>query len=182
MILSDREIRMEIDSGRLKFAPRIDNRQISPSSLDLRLSNQFTVLRPQPTGVETIIDVPEIVSLEEVLRFYSDVITVPDGDYLVLRPGDFVLAYTREFVEMPNYLAARVEGRSSYARLGISVHQTAPTIHATFRGQIRLEISHSGRLACRLYPGERICQMVIERLSSPAESSLQSPFQEQRES
>lgn len=181
MILSDRDIMLEIANGDLRFMPPIDNTRISPSSLDLRLSNQFTVLRPQPPGVEVIVDLTRTPNLEEVIQSYADVITVPDGDYLVLRPGDFVLAYTREFVEMPNYLAARVEGRSSYARLGISVHQTAPTIHATFHGQIRLEISHSGRLACRLYPGERICQMVIERLSSPAESSLQSPFQEQRE-
>lgn len=182
MILSDRDIMQEVANGSLRFIPPIDNTRISPSSLDLRLSNQFTVLRPQPPGVEVIVDLPRTPNLEEVIQSYADVINVPDGDYLVLRPGDFVLAYTRELVEVPNYLAARVEGRSSYARLGISVHQTAPTIHATFRGQIRLEISHSGRLACRLYPGERICQMVIERLSSPAESSLQSPFQEQRES
>ena len=181
MILSDREILMEIASRRLRFDPPITGIQISPSSLDLRLSNQFTVFNPQRPGIETVIDLLRIQNLEEELKPYGDVITVLDGEHLVLRPGDFVLAYTREFVEIPNYLAARVEGRSSYARLGISVHQTASTIHATFRGQIRLEISHVGRLACRLYPGERICQMVIERLSSPAESSLQSPFQEQRE-
>lgn len=119
--------------------------------------------------------------MEEAIQPYADTITVNNGESLVLHPGDFMLAYTREYVELPNYLAARVEGRSSYGRIGLSVHQTASTIRATFQGQIRLEISHVGKLPCRLYPGEPICQMVIERLSSPAESSLQSPFQEQRE-
>ncbi len=181
MILSDREISMEIDSGRLKFDPEIENSQISPSSVDLRLSNQFKVFKPQPQGVETIIDLTLTHNLEETIKPYGDSITVLDGQSLVLHPGDFVLAYTREFVEMPNYLAARVEGRSSYARLGISVHQTASTIHATFAGQIRLEISRTGTLACRLHPGARICQMVIERLASPAEGNLRSQFQSRRE-
>ncbi len=121
----------------------------------------------------------EIKNLEEAIRPFTDTFDVQDGNHLILRPGDFVLAYTRESVVMLNYLAARVEGRSSYARVGVSVHQTASTIHATFRGQIRLEISHVGHLPCRLYPGEPICQMVIERLSSPAERSLISQFQRQ---
>ena len=181
MILSDREIRMEIDSGRLRFTPHVSDGRISPSSVDLLLSNQFRLFRPQSQGIETIIDLTRIPNLEESIQPYTDTITVADGNSLVLNPGDFALAYTREFVELPNYLAARVEGRSSYARIGLSVHQTASTIHATFQGQIRLEISHVGKLPCRLYPGEPICQMVIERLSSPAESTLQSPFQEQRE-
>ena len=182
MILSDREIRMEIDSGRLRFTPPIAGGRISPSSVDLLLSNQFSVFKPQSQGIETVIDLTRVPNLEEAIQDYTDTITVADGDSLVLNPGDFVLAYTREYVELPNYLAARVEGRSSYARIGLSVHQTASTIHSTFQGQIRLEISHVGKLPCRLYPGEPICQVVIERLSSPAESALQSPFQEQRES
>ena len=182
MILSDREIRMEILSGRLRFTPEVIEERISPSSVDLLLSNQFRFFDPPRPGIETIIDLTLVPSLERAIEPYTTLITVPDGESLVFHPGDFALAYTREFVELPNYLAARVEGRSSYARVGLSVHQTASTIHATFQGQIRLEISHSGKLPCRLYPGEPICQMIIERLSSPAEKTLQSPFQEQRES
>ena len=180
MILSDREIQMEIESGRLRFIPAIEDRRISPSSLDLLLGNEFTIFDPPKPGVETIINLPQIQDLEQAIRAYGRVITVPDGQFLDLRPGDFVLAYTREYVEIPDYLAARVEGRSSYARVGISVHQTASTIHATFQGQIRLEISHTRYLGCRLQPGEPICQLVIEKLSRPAERTLQSGFQRQR--
>jgi deoxycytidine triphosphate deaminase len=72
MILSDREISMEIDSGRLKFDPEIENSQISPSSVDLRLSNQFKVFKPQPQGVETIIDLTLTHNLEETIEPYGD--------------------------------------------------------------------------------------------------------------
>ncbi len=180
MILSDREIRMEMESGRLRFNPAIEDGQISPSSIDLRLSNQFTIFKRNTPGVEMVIDMEQVTNLETTLESLSIRRDLDEGETLTLSPGDFVLAYTREYVELPNYLAARVEGRSSYARLGISVHQTAPTIHATFSGQIRLEISHNGPYSCKLSPGSKICQMIIERLGSPAERSLRSQFQRQR--
>ena len=182
MILSDREILMEIGSGRLRFNPAIEDGQISPSSIDLRLSNQFTVFKRNAPGVETVIDLEEVTNLEETLEPYGKKIDLDHGDTLTLYPGDFVLAYTIEAIKLPNYLAARVEGRSSYARLGISVHQTAPTIHATWGGQIRLEISHNGLFSCKLSPGAKICQVIIERLGSPAVRTLDSQFQDQEPS
>ncbi len=94
-------------------------------------------------------------------------------------PGQFVLAYTKERVKLPNYLSGRIEGRSSFARLGISIHQTAPTVHATFEGQLRLEILNNGPYECRLSPDLRICQLVLERLGSPAITRLNSLFQQQ---
>ena len=179
MILSDREILMEIRSGRLRLTPEIEDSQISPSSLDLRLSNRFTIFNRNVPGVETVIDLEKVTDLETTLKPLGTERILADGEALTLNPGDFVLAFTKESVELPNYLAARVEGRSSYARLGISVHQTAPTIHATFSGQIRLEISHNGLFSCKLSPNSKICQLVVERLGSPAERSLRSQFQSQ---
>ena len=119
--------------------------------------------------------------MESVVAAYGQTETVqPDGSF-IFESGKLVLAYTLEFIEMPNYLAARVEGRSSLARLGISIHQTAPTVHATFRGQLRLEMSNNGPYSCRLHPGQKICQLVIERLGSPSAITLQSPFQGQQQ-
>ena len=182
MALSDVEIWMEIGSGRLKFDPNITANQVSPSAIDLRLSNQFTTFNPPVKGVTTTIDLAKIGNVEEIAETYGDTQTVTNGEAFSLAPGQFVLAYTLEHITLPNYLAARVEGRSSLARLGISIHQTASTVHATFEGQLRLEISHNGVFDCKIYPGQTICQLVIERLGSPSLSRLNSPFQHQRQS
>lgn len=171
---------MEIGSQRLKFTPEIKPEQVTSSAVDLRLSNQFTTLNPSNiTGVETVIDLAKIENIEKVAEAYRQTETVQKGGPFLFEPGKLVLAYTLEFIEIPNYLAARVEGRSSLARLGISIHQTAPMVHATFRGLLRLEMSNNGPYACRLHPGQKICQLVIERLGSPSVITLQGPFQGQ---
>ena len=182
MVLSDREIWMEIGSGRLKFSPEITPDQVSPSSVDLRLGHTFTTFRQSPEGADTLIDLVKVGNVEEIVEAYGDTKALTEGEAFRLEPGQFVLAYTLEYVEMPNYLAARVEGRSSLARLGISIHQTAPTVHATFEGQLRLEISHKGPFPCLLHPGQSICQLVLEKLGRPSETTLRSSFQQQRQS
>jgi dCTP deaminase len=60
-------------------------------------------------------------------------------------------------------LAARIEGKSSLARLGLAVHVTAPTIHAGSKGQIQLEIINHGPLPIRLRPGMPVCQLIFEQ-------------------
>ena len=172
---------MEIGSGRLSFNPPITPDQVSPSAVDLRLSNQFTVFKPQKQGVTTTLDLTMIGNVEAIIEDYADEITVEDNKPFILKSKSFVLAYTREYIKLPNYLAARVEGRSSLARIGISIHQTAPTVHATFEGQLRLEILNNGTLDCALKPGMKFCQLVVERLGSPAVSTLRSPFQQQQQ-
>ena len=180
MILSDGEIWMEVNSGRLGFQPEIGEDQVGPSAVDLRLSNNFTTLRSLVAGTKTMVDLSE-ADAEEVARFYGDTVEVDEDETFHLEPGGLVLAYTLEYVTMPSYLAARVEGRSSLARLGVSIHQTAPTVHATFEGQLRLEMSNNGPFSCTLRPGQKICQLVIERLGSPSQRTLVSPWQRQRQ-
>ena len=182
MILSDLEIRMEIGSGRLRFTPEIEWDQITPSSVDLRLGNEFTHFRREPVGAETIVDLRRVGNIEEIAARYGDRSVLAPGEAFRLDPGQLALAYTLEYIELPGYLAARVEGRSSLGRLGVSIHQTAPTVHATFEGQLRLEILNSGPFPCLLHPGLRICQLVLERLGTPSETSLTSQFQGQRQS
>lgn len=78
-------------------------------------------------------------------------------------------------------LAARIEGRSSFARLGLAVHMTAPTIHSTFRGHITLEIRNFGPFPLAVKPGQtRICQLIFEGLKSMPDGELDSTFQDQR--
>ena len=171
---------MEIGSGRLSFDPPITPDQVSPSAIDLRLSNQFRVFKPPKDSVTTILDLTKIHNVEKIIGDYADEVTIQENHPFILKSKSFVLAYTREYIKLPNYLAARVEGRSSLARVGISIHQTAPTVHATFEGQLRLEILNNGTLDCALTPGMKFCQLVVERLGSPAVTTLRSPFQQQQ--
>ena len=180
MVLSDQEIRMELQSRRLVIDPPVETDQISPSAIDLQLGNKFTELKvPNVGGVSTTIDLQGVTDVEEIAKVYGKERFVPDGESYSLPPKGFVLAYTREWIRLPEHLAARVEGRSSFARLGLSIHQTAPTVHATYKGQLRLEILNNGPFECKLSPGLRICQLILERLGSPALMELNSQFQGQ---
>src|SRR5262249_40260589 len=102
-------------------------------------------------------------------------------DGYVLEPGRFILAWTHERVELPveNGLAARVEGKSSVARLGIGIHVTAPTIHAGFRGEIQLEMFNFGALNVRLVPGMRVCQLIFEQSLGTPEKAYAGMFANQ---
>ena len=88
-------------------------------------------------------------------------------------PNDFVLAWTAETVYLPvtSRFAARVEGKSGLARLGLVVHLTAPTIHAGYKGQIQLEMINFGPNEIILDVGMPICQLIFEMsLGTPVKS------------
>ena len=99
----------------------------------------------------------------------------------MFQPGSFLLAWTVEYValNLTARIAARVEGKSSLARLGIGVHVTAPIIHAGFAGQIRLEMTNHGTLPVRLKPNMRICQLCIEQTLGTPDSGYRGRFAEQ---
>jgi len=88
----------------------------------------------------------------------------------IIHPNEFVLASTLEWVEWADDLAARVEGRSSLGRLGLVIHSTAGHIDAGWRGALTLELRNIGMMPILLYPKMRVCQLVFEPLSSPAET------------
>jgi dCTP deaminase len=147
----------------------------------LKLGNHFTVLKKAPDGAATIIDPSQNPDIEIIASYFGVESEIAEGEKFQLHPGDCFLAYTQETIELPNYLAARIEGRSSLARLGLSIHQTAPTVHATFRGQLRLEISNVGPFVVELKPGIKFCQLILERLGTPSQSSLTSVWQDQHQ-
>ena len=177
MILGDADIWREIEGGGLKFDPMIQEGQVSSSSIDLRLANEFTVPGKPGEGVAITID-PGKTSPEVVHERYGEKVVISSGAFH-LEPGAFVLGYTLERVELSSELAARIEGRSSLARLGVSIHQTAPTVQAGWAGQLRLEISNIGPYTVLLKPGSVFCQLIVERLSSASQSRAQSRWQGQ---
>lgn len=180
MILSDRDIKTEITSGRVKIAPDpasvqggtaadamwssdLEQYHIHASSMDLRLGNTFKLYEHSQYA---ILDPKNSETFARNMR----TITVAPGDSFIVQPGEFVLGVTKEIVSIPDDLVVRVEGRSSLGRLGIIIHSTAGFVDPGFEGSITLEISNLNRLPVALYPDMRICQLAFERMTSPAET------------
>jgi dCTP deaminase len=176
-VLSDQEIWNLLQAGRLKIDPPPAFDAVAPSAIDLRLGNVFTRLTTQSKAVSTTIDTRVTKDVMAALAELGKEETVTDGGSFDLQPKEFALAWTQETVGLPNFLAARVEGRSTLARLGLSVHQSAPTVHATFTNPLRLELFNAGPYTLKLYPGQPICQLIVEKMSLPATGTLQSVHQ-----
>ncbi len=159
MLLSDRDIRAEVDTGRLALDP-YDAGLVQPSSIDVRLDRFFRVVNTsRDTHIDPAEHQDELTSLVE-----------PAGeDAFVLHPGEFVLGSTLEIVTLPDDLAGRLEGKSSLGRLGLLTHSTAGFIDPGFTGHITLELSNVANLPIMLWPGMKIGQLCLFRLSSPAE-------------
>jgi dCTP deaminase len=165
MILSDRDIKAAIASGKVKIESSEPEllRHIHASSMDLRLGNIFKVYEHSRYA---ILDPKNPQTFAQNMR----IITVTGSDPFIVQPGEFVLGVTQETITVPDDLVVRVEGRSSLGRLGIIVHSTAGFVDPGFSGTITLEISNLNRLPVALYPGMRVCQLAFEKMSSPAET------------
>lgn len=166
MILSDRDIKAAIASGRVQIenvAGGDLNAHIHASSMDLRLGNVFKVYEHSRYS---LLDPKNPKTFAQNMR----IITIADGEPFIVQPGEFVLGVTQEKITVPDDLVVRVEGRSSLGRLGIIVHSTAGFVDPGFSGTITLEISNLNRLPVALYPGMRVCQLAFEMMSSPAET------------
>jgi dCTP deaminase len=159
VLLSDRDLRKELDSGRLGLDPW-DEAMLQPSSIDVRLDRFFRVFQnSRYTHIDPSIQQDELTTPVETA----------DGDNFVLHPGEFVLGSTFEQVGLPDDLAGRLEGKSSLGRLGLLTHSTAGFIDPGFTGHITLELSNVANLPITLWPGMKIGQLCLFRLSSPAE-------------
>ncbi len=159
MLLSDNDLRKELESGRLRLDP-FDPKMLQPSSLDVRLDRYFRVFdNSRYTHIDPMQQQDELTTLVE-----------PVGEEpFVLHPGEFVLGSTFEAVSLPDYLAGRLEGKSSLGRLGLLTHSTAGFIDPGFSGHITLELSNVANLPITLWPGMKIGQLCLFQLTSPAE-------------
>jgi dCTP deaminase len=159
VLLSDRDLRAEIDAGRVVLDP-YDPVMIQPSSVDVRIDRYFRVFHnSRYTHIDVAREMDDLTELVE-----------PRGDEpFLLHPGEFVLGSTLECVTLPDDIAARLEGKSSLGRLGLLTHSTAGFIDPGFTGHVTLELSNVANLPITLYPGMKIGQICFFRLSSPAE-------------
>jgi len=159
MLLSDRDIAAEINKERVKVEP-FDPKMIQPSSVDVRLDRFFRVFENHRYEV-----IDPSIEQSELTR---EVAVAPD-DFFILHPGEFVLASTYEVITLPDDIAGRLEGKSSLGRLGLLTHSTAGFIDPGFSGHITLELSNVANLPVKLYPGMKIGQLCLIKLSSSAE-------------
>ncbi|WP_414836352.1 dCTP deaminase [Candidatus Nanohalococcus occultus] len=165
-ILSDKHLREIIEENAVYVdeGPEIDeDLQLGPSSFDLRLGYEFGILETRKIKA---IDTKEMDDYSELKK--SKKVTAEEG--MVIHPGEFVLGSTLESLKVPNNMVARIEGRSSYARLGLIPHTAAGFVDAGFDGQITLEIQNLGNVPITIYPEERICQVAFEKMTSEAEN------------
>ncbi len=159
MLLSDRDIRADLESGRIglePYAPEL----LQPSSIDVRLDRFFRLFdNHKYPFIDPAEEQPDLTHLVEV----------DPKEPFILHPGEFVLGSTYEQVTLPDDVAARLEGKSSLGRLGLLTHSTAGFVDPGFSGHVTLELSNVATLPIKLWPGMKIGQLCFFRLSSPAE-------------
>ena len=148
MILSDKTITRMLGEKSLVINP-VTEEQIQPASVDIRLGNSFSVVEDTPSGM---------ITLDSQIRYKS----ITADTYLIL-PGQFVLASTMEYFELPNNMTAFVEGRSSLGRMGLFI-QNAGWVDPGFKGEITLELFNANRCAIELKAGRRIGQLVFAEM------------------
>lgn len=157
MILSDQDILKAIQDGDINISP-FKLEFIQPASIDLTLSSTIRIFDPQNT---------EYIDIKEWIDTSKEIQLEENGNFLLI-PDDFILAATVENITLPNYLAARIEGRSSLGRLGLMIQASASHVAPGFSGNITLEIKNISRIPLKIYVGMRIAQIIFEVTASPA--------------
>ena len=163
MVLSDKTIMRMLREGTLSVSP-LEEGQIQPASVDIRLGNMFSIIEDLPRGV---------IDLENEIRYRT-----METDTYVLLPGQFVLATTMEYIELPDNLTAFVEGRSSLGRMGLFI-QNAGWVDPGFKGEITLELFNANRCAIELKAGRRVGQLVFAEMDAAALHPYQGKYQGQ---
>jgi len=172
MILVDWQLLDRIGRGHIKIDP-YDPKLIQPNSLDIRLGNHFVWYKPGKEVIDPFAKDSVNTDVEEI-----------HADSFVLNPGQFVLAETLECIGLPDNIVATIEGKSSIARLGVTLHQTGGWIDAGFRGTITLEMANVNTRPVKVYAGMPIGQLVFyttERAEMPYDKKCDAKYLDQRQ-
>jgi dCTP deaminase len=164
-VLSDGTIQELVQEGRIRIEPW-DPNLVQPASVDLRLGDSFRVFHNHRASAIDLRRPPENLT-EEVI--------VPPGESFVIHPGEFCLGRTLEWVELPDDIVARIEGKSSLGRLGLIVHATAGFCDPGWKGTLTLELNNLTRVPIILHPGLPIAQLSFMALDRPALRPYGSP-------
>jgi len=183
VILTDREIQIALRTHQITIDPEPAKVAYSSTSVDLTLDGHIALFDTGKQYIRKVIDpTHEAFDVEEALKEIARQFDIDPQNGFDLPAKAFILGWSVEYIKIPaeSRLAARVEGKSSLARLGIGVHVTAPTIHAGFDGQVRLEIINHGYFPATLKPGMRICQLIFEQTLGTPVKGYEGRFSGQR--
>jgi dCTP deaminase len=158
MILSKKDILKEIKKNKIKITP-FNEKNIHGASIDLTLDNKFRKFKRSIRKIE----VSETVDYKD----YTNLIEVED--YLILKPNETVLGITKEKIKLPDNVCGWLQGRSRFARLGLLVHISSNFIQPGVDNKQVLEMKNVGKITLKIKPGLKICQLILEKVSSNAE-------------
>ncbi len=175
-VLSDRDIATQLTACRIRVDP-YDPADLQPSSVDLHLDRSFRVFRNTRYA---------FIDVRSPQPDLTELLTIADEEPFILHPGEFVLGQTIEWVELPDDIVARLEGKSSLGRLGLLIHSTAGYVDPGWKGNLTLELSNVANLPIALYFGMKIGQISFFEMSSPVDrpygsAGLGSKYQGQSE-
>jgi dCTP deaminase len=164
-VLSDSTIVELVETGRIRIDPW-DAKLVQPASVDLRLGDSFRVFHNYRASA---------IDLREPPSGLTEEVTINQDEAFVIHPGEFCLGRTLEWVELPDDIVARIEGKSSIGRLGLIVHATAGFCDPGWKGTLTLELNNLTRIPIKLYPGLPIAQLSFMALDRPAARPYGSP-------
>lgn len=164
-VLTDGELFDELAYTTFDVAP-LTVEQVQPASIDLRLGRDFKRLKEEQADKLEYNDHLRVIDTAKNAEQLHESF---EADSITLDPGDCVLATTKERVHIPPHLLGEVEGRSSFGRLFVEVHQTAGILDPGFEGTITLEVVNNNPNPVKLHAGQRVCQIVVSRLASSSE-------------
>jgi len=160
MILTKNEILKEIKNKRIKIEP-FDEKAIGPASVDFTLDNPIRVF----PRYGQLVEISENTDYKKITK------KIQIKDFYVLKPGELILGITKEKITLPENICAWINSRSRFARLGLTIHITAPFIQPGVSNKQVLEIYNAGPNDLKLIPGERLCQIIFQRCEGEAKYS-----------
>jgi dCTP deaminase len=170
MPLSDIEILDRLTdpdpAKRLVITPIISTRQFQPSSFDLRLGNRFKVIRNVRQPYFNPLVAEEVIRNQ--VKHYLMPVNVREFHAVVIHPGEFALGSTFEYIKLPLDIAADLEGKSTWGRLGLKIHSTAGFVDPGFKGRLTFEIENGGNIPIVLIPGLRVAQLCFQWCQKPS--------------
>jgi dCTP deaminase len=161
MILSDRDIKKALKSGKIAVEPLFPN-AIQPASVDLHLGADFLIFKS--TGHVAIDPREKIDAMMEKVK-------IDQNKQFILHPGEFALGMTYEVVGVADNMVGRLEGKSSLGRIGLIIHATAGYLDPGNKLKMTLELHNISGLPIKLYYKMPIAQMSFTPLSSKAENA-----------